>query len=144
LLGDDVENPEPNAYYTASYEEWFGIEPPYSTSTYFTIHASCGNNGDINPEGEIKVEEGDDIEFNFTPDDGYIVDKVLVDGISVEIQKDFTFNNVDSDHTIEVEFAENPDESPFDIPGYSIIPFIIISSAMVSIITVKIHQRRLN
>ncbi len=151
LLGVDIDHPETNAYYTASYEEWFGMKPPYPTSStyYYTIHASCGNNGDINPEGEIKVAEGDRIEFKFTPDSNYMVDSLTVDGTKVEppsggSYSSYIFYNVDSDHTIEVDFREVIVEDPFVIPGYSIVSFIIISFAMVSIITVKIHQRRLN
>ncbi len=146
LLGDDINNPEPNAYYSASYEEWFGVKPYFdtSTTTFYTIHASCGNNGDIDPEGEIEVAEGNDKRFTFTPDDGYMVDKIIVDGTNVGDQSSFTFNNVESDHTIEVEFVEITEGSPFEIAGYSIIPFMIFSFAVVSIITVKIHQRRLN
>ena len=143
LLGENVIHPEPNVYYTESHEEWFGIEPYLDFKgeiSYFTISASSGENGNISPEGEISVREGDDIFFNFTSDDHYLIDKVIVNGTSVGNPSNFTFNDVDSDHTIEVEFTEKP----FNIPGYSIIPFIIISYAIVSIIAVKIYHRRLN
>ncbi len=143
LLGENVIHPEPNVYYTESHEEWFGIEPYLDFKgeiTYYTISASSGENGNISPEGEISVREGDDIFFNFTSDDHYLIDKVIVNGTSVGNPSNFTFNDVDSDHTIEVEFTEKP----FNIPGYSIILFIIISYAIVSIIAVKIYHRRLN
>jgi len=143
LLGENVIHPEPNVYYTESHEEWFGIEPYLDFKgdiSYFTISASSGENGNISPEGEISVREGDDIFFNFTSDDHYLIDKVIVNGTSVGNPSNFTFNDVDSDHTIEVEFTEKP----FNIPGYSIITFIIISYAIVSIIAVKIYHRRLN
>ena len=137
-MGENKIHPEPNTYYSASHEEWFGIQPYLDFKgdiTYYTINASSGDNGIINPEGEISVKEGDDILFNFTSDENYLIDKVTIDG---------TFNDIDLNHTIVVDFVKDAKGFPFEIPGYSIIYFIIISFAVVSIITVKIHYRRFN
>ena len=143
LLGENTIHPEPNAYYTASHEEWFGIKPYLDfkgDTTYYTIFASNGDNGNIDPKGEISVREGDDIFFNFTSNENYLIDKVTIDGTSIGNPSNFTFNDVDSNHTIEVEFIK----IPFNIPGYSIFPFIITSYAVIGIITVKIHNRKFN
>ncbi|MHA1474867.1 MAG: ABC transporter substrate-binding protein [Promethearchaeota archaeon] len=142
LLGENIIHPEPNTYYNASHEAWFGIKPYLNYGgeiTYYTISASCGDNGDINPDGEIEVAEGDNIKFIFTPDEGYLVSDVIVDAASVEILRGFTFSDVESNHTIAVEFTA----LPFEIPGYSTILSIIISFAVVAIVTVKIQHRKL-
>ncbi len=149
LLEENIIHPEPNTYYNASHEEWFGIEPYLEfkgDTTYYTIYASSGDNGNIDPEGEILVREGDDIFFNFTSDEGYMIETFTFDAFSPisGIPSNFTFYDVDSNHTIRVEFVKISKGSPFDIPGYSIFPFIIISFAVVSIIFVKIHNRRSN
>ena len=72
-----------------------------------------------------------------------MVDNVNIDGTSIGNPSNYTFNDVDSDHTIEVNFIENREGSPFDIPGYSMITFMIISSTAVSIVSVKIQKRKM-
>jgi len=146
LLGENLIHSEPNSYYNASHEEWFDVKPNLNFKgevTYYSIHASCSENGNITPEGETSVREGDDIFFNFLSNDGLLVDNVNIDGTSIGNPSNFTFNDVDSDHTIEVIFTENREGSPLDIPGYSMITFMIISSTAVSIISVKIQKRKM-
>ena len=146
LLGENLIHSEPNSYYNASHEEWFDVKPNLNFKgevTYYSIYASCSENGNITPEGETSVREGDDIFFNFVSNDGLLVDNVNIDGTSIGNPSNFTFNDVDSDHTIEVNFIENREGSPFDIPGYSMITFMIISSAAVSIVSVKIQKRKM-
>ena len=73
----------------------------------YVIKATAGDNGAISPAGDITVRSGDSIEFDFTPDEGYSVAQVLVDGQSVDVSRAYKFQNVTSDHTIHVVFAEN-------------------------------------
>ena len=146
LLGENIIHPEPNAYYTASHEEWFGMKPYLDFKgeiTYYIIWAVGSNNGTIEPEGEISVKEGDDIFFNFIPDEGFLVDNVNIDGTNIGIPGNYTFNNVDSDHTLRVEFNKEIGSNPFDIPGYSIVSLMIVISAAVVIVTVKNLLRKL-
>jgi len=70
--------------------------------TYHTIRAISGLNGSISPSGWTSVRHGWDQTFTITPDKGYAVAKVLVDGKSVGSVKSYTFKNVAKDHTIEV------------------------------------------
>ena len=74
--------------------------------TYYTIKATAGENGSISPAGRTSVREGGDQTFTITPDKGYAVAKVLVDGESVGAVKSYTFRNVTCDHTIKVIFME--------------------------------------
>ena len=73
------------------------------TNTY-TITASAGPHGSINPSGNVTVNQGSDISFTITPDAGYQIDDVLVDGSSVGAVSSYTFTNVTEDHTISATF----------------------------------------
>lgn len=84
--------------------------------TYHTIRAISGLNGSISPSGWTSVRHGWDQTFAITPDKGYAVAKVLVDGKSVGSVKSYTFKNVTKDHTIEVVFMKangNPQTGVF-------------------------------
>ena len=92
--------------------------------TYHTIKATAGANGTVSPSGWTSVREGWDQTFTITPDKGYAVAKVLVDGKSVGAVTSYTFKNVTKDHTIEAVFMKsngNPQTGVFvDVPenGY--------------------------
>ena len=74
--------------------------------TDHTIRASAGANGTISPVGWTSVGEGGEQTFTITPDAGYAVAKVLVDGRSVGAVSSYTFRNVTQDHTIEAVFMK--------------------------------------
>lgn len=75
-----------------------------------TITASAGNGGSIDPAGTVEVVEGEDASFAFTPDAGYVVDDVMVDGVSQGAMDSYTFQDVVGDHEISVSFklADQP------------------------------------
>ena len=87
--------------YTGGGGGWY-----YTYYTYYTIKATAGTNGSISPSGWTSVRHGWDQTFTITPDKGYAVAKVLVDGKSVGSVKSYTFKNVTKDHTIEVVFVK--------------------------------------
>jgi len=76
--------------------------PPPST---YNISASSGANGSISPSGSITVTDGADQRFDFTPNSGYQVAAVTVDGQSMGALSSYTFSNVTQNHTIAVGFA---------------------------------------
>ena len=78
--------------------------------TTFTITASAGENGKIAPEGEVKVYNRSSRTFAITPDTGYHVEKLIVDGQEVDPQTSYTFENVEGNHEISVEFAKDADK----------------------------------
>ena len=73
----------------------------------YTITATAGSNGIITPSGDVEVTYGENQQFIFTPNAGYHVSSVLVDGFSVDSLSSYTFYNVDANHTILVNFAIN-------------------------------------
>jgi hypothetical protein len=70
-----------------------------------TITASAGTNGSISPAGSVTVTNGADQAFSINPDQSYRVADVVVDGSSVGALTTYTFENVDSDHTIAAGFV---------------------------------------
>ncbi|MDL2237567.1 leucine-rich repeat domain-containing protein [Christensenellaceae bacterium OttesenSCG-928-K19] len=72
----------------------------------YVITATAGENGSITGSGEIKVKEGEDYIFTFTPNAGYEVSGVAVDGNTISgTRTSYTFENVRENHTIQVWFA---------------------------------------
>ena len=69
-----------------------------------TITATAGNGGSISPAGEVVVAKGTDQKFTITPDSGYAIADVKVDGKSEGAVSTYTFENVTGDHTIEASF----------------------------------------
>lgn len=75
----------------------------------YAITASAGANGTISPTGEVEVEEGKSQTFTITSNEGYEVDTVVVDGVSVSLtDNQYTFTGVSANATISVTFKEKP------------------------------------
>lgn len=74
--------------------------------SYYTIKATAGAGGSISPSGNVSVREGRDQTFAITPDKGYAVGNVKIDGKSIGAVKSYTFENVRRTHTIEVIFMK--------------------------------------
>lgn len=74
-------------------------------SPTYTIVATAGSHGNISPSGNVIVNHGDNITFTITPDPGYYIKDVLVDGSSVGAVPSYTFTNVTANHTIHATFA---------------------------------------
>ena len=84
--------------------------------SYYTIKATAGTGGSISPSGSVSVREGRDQTFTITPDKGYAVANVKIDGKSIGAVKSYTFENVRRTHTIEVIFMKangNPQTGVF-------------------------------
>jgi hypothetical protein len=87
--------------------QWDTITPP----SVYTIQASAGNGGTINPYGSVQVNEGDGHCFTITPSSNYTIDKVVVDGQNIGAVDSYTFYNVQGDHSIAVTFSYNAPSS---------------------------------
>ncbi len=102
-----------NRSYTAHWRYNGGGSSGYS---YYTIKATAGTGGSISPSGNVSVREGRDQTFTITPDKGYAVANVKIDGKSIGAVKSYTFENVRRTHTIEVIFMKangNPQTGVF-------------------------------
>ena len=87
----------------------------------YTITSSAQAGGSISPSGVVHVTAGGSQSFAITPDAGYRIRDVQVDGKSVGQVAQYTFSNVAGHHTIAAYFEQEtgeeiPDEDshPFD------------------------------
>lgn len=94
-----------NPYEFTNVTENHTITAVYTQKTY-NITATAGANGSISPNGSTSVNCGANQTYTITPDSGYAVDDVLVDGVSVGAVTSYTFNNVTDNHTISASFVE--------------------------------------
>lgn len=101
-LEDIREDSEVVAYFGADEDEDGVPDEP----SYWTIEASAGSGGGIDPEGDVFVPDGGDQRFDFDPNRGYEIDRVRVDGDSVRVRDSYTFEEVEENHTIRVTFTE--------------------------------------
>ena len=70
-----------------------------------SITATAGEGGAISPSGTQTVQTGSNATYTITPDSGYNIKDVLVDGVSVGAVSSYTFENVTENHTITASFA---------------------------------------
>ena len=76
--------------------------------TQFTITATAGEGGKIAPEATTTVYKGTSKVFTITPDKGYHIESITVDGENVEtIATEYAFEDIVANHTIEVTFAKD-------------------------------------
>ena len=90
---------------TTVYAHWTYTGGGSSNYSYYTIKATAGTGGSITPSGNVSVREGRDKTFTITPDKGYAVSNVKIDGRSIGAVKSYTFENVRRAHAIEVSFT---------------------------------------
>jgi len=88
----------------------------------YTITASAGTGGKISPSSATVNSGGNQI-FAFSPNTGYVIGTVIVDGVATnnyttysDGSASYAFSNVTSNHTITVSFVQNtPTPSTYTI-----------------------------
>jgi uncharacterized repeat protein (TIGR02543 family) len=83
----------------------------------FFVITTAGEHGSISPS--VTVAAGDSTTVTVTPDAGYVVADVLVDGVAVGAVPNYDLNAVAADHRVEALFARPRRGLPVDIqpPG---------------------------
>jgi hypothetical protein len=79
-----------------------------SCGDIFSIVATAGNNGAINPSGIINIADANDQHFALLPDVGYVVDSLFIDGVKIPDSitgESYIFENVTGNRTINVTFT---------------------------------------
>ena len=70
----------------------------------FTINSSAGNGGSITPQGINTLNYGTKPIYTITPNTGFILDTLFVNGLKVDSNSSYTFDSVKSNQTISVKF----------------------------------------
>ncbi|UEG49094.1 InlB B-repeat-containing protein [Ferruginibacter lapsinanis] len=78
-----------------------------TAATQATITSSAGANGTISPNGATVKNYGTSQVYTITPNTGYHVNDVLVNGVSVGAVSSYTISNVRGDSSISASFAIN-------------------------------------
>ena len=78
----------------------------------YTITTSAGSNGSITPSATVNY--GSSKTINMSPNTGYEVNEVIVDGVNKGKITTYTFNNITDNHTISVTFKKL-DEQKFTV-----------------------------
>ncbi|MBN2396023.1 MAG: right-handed parallel beta-helix repeat-containing protein [Candidatus Atribacteria bacterium] len=76
------------------------------TPTEYTITATAGAGGSINPSGTVSVNDGGSKTFNITPEECYQISDVLVNGTSLGPVSTYTFVDVNQNYTIQASFNQ--------------------------------------
>ena len=93
-------------YWTQDFGRRQGVS--VCSSVEYTITASAGLHGDIEPAGSVRVQSGASQTFQITPEAGYRIQDVKVDGVSIGALPAYTFGSVTANHSIEAYFEEIP------------------------------------
>ncbi len=119
-----------NSYTIENVTEEQNVNVTFNQVTY-TIAASAGNGGTISPAGVVTVNCGADAVFTITPDEGYEIADVTVDGQSaindianyavVGAGASYTFSNVsENGHSIYVTFSLIPVETCYAVENLEV------------------------
>ena len=87
------------------------------TVSYATA-STAAPNGSISPSGDVQLAVGSSETYTITPDSGYVIADVTVDGQSVGNASSYTFENVGAAHAIRATFSDvrGPDVSAAGVP----------------------------
>lgn len=83
------------------------------------VEAAAGEGGSVSPLGKIGVCEGSSLTFSVVPDEGFEIDDVLVDGVSVGAVASYVFEDIQGNHVMSATFKEKelPDNGDGLQPG---------------------------
>jgi len=114
-----------DAEYTFTAEADVDLVAVFTIKTY-VVTSTAGENGTVDPEGETVVDCGDDLLFTFTPDEGYGVDQVTVDGAPVDVvgspdttDKTYNLEDIRDNHAIDATFKQVFFVTDFDFQAQS-------------------------
>ena len=123
---------------TTVYAHWTYTGNGYN---YYTIKATAGAGGSISPYGNVSVREGRDQTFTITPNKGYAVSNVKIDGKSIGAVKSYTFENVNRTHSIEVIFVKGTASARTgDSSNLSLWSALLLASALT--LAGAVHHKR--
>ena len=97
--------------------------------TFYTINVTAGKGGTISPSGSVRVREGGSLTLTITPDKGYVVSSVKIDGKSVGAVKSYTLTNVMGSHAITGTFRKAGSPGSGDSGGLPLWNALLCASA---------------
>ena len=114
---------------TTVYAHWTYVGKDDQPGTFYTINVTAGKGGTISPSGSVRVREGGSLTLTITPDKGYVVSSVKIDGKSVGAVKSYTLTNVMGSHAITVTFRKAGSPVSGDSSGLPLWNALLCASA---------------
>lgn len=78
----------------------------------YKVLVTAGNGGSAEPSGSITVDEWGSVTVSFTPNEGYEIQSVTVDGSDKGAVESYTLSYITSDHSIIATFVKTPEPTP--------------------------------
>ncbi|MBQ6276932.1 MAG: leucine-rich repeat domain-containing protein [Bacteroidales bacterium] len=114
----------------------------------YIITATAGEGGTITPSGEVSVDEGESQAFTITPNTGYRIASVMVDGTENVtdqlVDGVYTFENVTASHSIEATFEAIPSASFTTDPEASSDTLSIVLEQMVEYTNTSLNAHHIH
>ena len=107
LIVDGVSQPVAGSYAFTDVTTNHQIRVIFSINTYTITSSVTGGNGTIAPLGSASVNYGSSQIYTMTPNTGYHIDSIFVDGSYTGNTSPDTIQNVTANHTITVKYAIN-------------------------------------
>lgn len=82
----------------------------------YTVFVSAGNGGSSNPNGSVSVDAWTNLTVTFTPDEGYLLESVKVDGQDIGAVSSYTLYSISENHNIVASFVKEPEPTPTPTP----------------------------
>lgn len=98
-----------------SHEDWYSALLILLTGK-LNVTASATEGGSVTPEGVSAVVYTKDITYTITPDEGYKIKSVIVDGEDIGAVSEYTFENVKRVHSIHAVFEAITVDEP-EVPA---------------------------
>ncbi|MCK9339846.1 MAG: hypothetical protein M0P38_07645, partial [Bacteroidales bacterium] len=103
---DDIYQGNISQIYLPNIDENHHVRATFVPYEYF-ITAENTMNGFITPSGVNQVLCGDDATFTITPNDGYHIENLIIDGDTISADSSYVFTNITNNHSINAVFAIN-------------------------------------
>ncbi len=87
------------------------------TGSTHTVLVTAGNGGSTDPNGSTTVSDGGELKITITPNDGYEIQSVMVDGKSVGAVDSYTLSGVTEDHSVIATFVKKVVPTPTPAPA---------------------------
>ena len=103
------------------YSEYGTVTYNYDYSSInYRIDLDIGDGGDVSPKSILGnyfyISLNDTQTFTITPNEGYAVESLIIDGESVDETSSYTFTNVTTNHTLKVIFKKVSKPTPTPTP----------------------------